>query len=104
MPKSNVMKNRFYQLQDAQIGCLCDTQMIMTRIDEARDALRDHVDGYRDQDNVEVERESRDRYVIKRNGYIMRTCEVVGPLTAEDMGYDSPRHLCEVEDIPFPQS
>jgi len=95
MPRTNIERNRFYQVIMGQPGCLPSRQTIYTTKKQAKREARAHAaryrkyatvygsaeDGFYQIDLARTRASGADRYI-----------EIVGPMTAEEMGYDDLEH------------
>lgn len=97
---TNLQMNRFYQMHDAMAGgYLPDTQHIYTTKKGAKEAARDQVaHNYRGDDNLKVLGNAEDGYeIIRKDGpfgeELHRVVNICGPMSAEEMGFDSLAHL-----------
>jgi len=97
---TNLEQNRFYQMHDAMAGAyLPDTQFVCTTKKQARQLARDQVrHNYRGDDSLKVLGNAEDGYEIIRKdgphgGHLHRVVDIHGPMSAEEMGYDSLAHL-----------
>ena len=96
--------NEFWQVQNGQPGCLPDHAEIHTELDAAKDSLKALAEDYEESGYV-VEDISEDgrAYAVRRKedkpSTQQRVLTVEGPLTAQDMGYQSIEQMLEFEDI-----
>ena len=97
---TNLAQNRFYRMHDAMAGgYLPDTQHIYTTKKAAKEAARDQVaHNYRGEDKHKVMGNDEDGYeIIRKDGpfgeELHRVVDIHGPMSAEEMGYDSLAHL-----------
>jgi len=104
MPRTNIERNRFYQVIMGQPGCLPSRQTIYTTKKQAKRAARKEAalcrmnatvygsaQGGKYQIDLDRTRASgTDRYI-----------EIVGPMTAEEMGYDDLEHCIQHNELEY---
>jgi len=95
MPRTNIERNRFYQVLMGAPGCLPSRQVIYTTKKQAKRAAR--VDAARCREYATVYGTAEDgKYQIDldrtRASGTDRYIKIVGPMTAEEMGYDDLEH------------
>jgi len=95
MPRTNIERNRFYQVIVGMPGCIPSQQLIFTTKKQAKRAAREEAAQYRQ--NATVYGSAEDGlYQVDldrtRESGTDRYIEIVGPMTAEEMGYDDLEH------------
>ena len=96
-------ENQFWQVQDSVPGCLPDSAFVYDSLDTAKEYAKHLAEEYKDSDNVveDISEEGGEVYVVRResdpSNYQRRIITVEGPMTAQDMGYDTIEQMYEFE-------
>ena len=80
-------RNQFWQVHDCLPGCLPDSRSVLFAREDAERELEHRMDDYV-ADGWDVI-DDGDDYVTVEHGQTERTLSIRGPMTYEDMGYDS---------------